>query len=112
MTVEVRAVDADIPMGLSQVEDGDVRVLFIRDEHGLRAFQATCPHRGAPLAKGKIRGRKLICPWHMAAFDIGDGTLLESPAVEGLAQYPIRRDGGTIVVTLEPMAAARPSTPA
>ena len=52
MAAEVRAIEADIPVGKSQVEDGDHKVLFIRDEQGLRAFQATCPHYGAPLAKG------------------------------------------------------------
>lgn len=112
MAVEVRAREADIPMGMTQIEEGEAKVLVIRDATGLRAFQATCPHYGAPLAKGKICGRALYCPWHKAAFDIGDGALLEPPALEALAQYPIRKDGERIVVTLEPMARARPGTSA
>jgi NADPH-dependent 2,4-dienoyl-CoA reductase/sulfur reductase-like enzyme/nitrite reductase/ring-hydroxylating ferredoxin subunit len=107
---EVRAVAADIPMGMTQVEDGDAKVLFVRDEHGLRAFQATCPHYGAPLAKGKICGTTLYCPWHKAAFDIGDGALIEPPALAGLAQYPIRTEGETVVATLTRMPASSPST--
>ncbi len=110
MAAEVRAIEADIPMGMSQVEDGDAKVLFIRDEHGLRAFQATCPHYGAPLAKGEICGQTLYCPWHKAAFDIGDGSLLEPPALDGLAQYPIRTEGEKVVATLEPMKVSAPST--
>lgn len=112
MAVEVRAREADIPMGMTQIEEGEAKVLVIRDATGLRAFQATCPHYGAPLAKGKICGRALYCPWHKAAFDIGDGALLEPPALDALAQYPIRKDGERIVVTLEPMARARPATSA
>lgn len=106
MAAEVRAVAADIPMGMSQVEDGDAKVLFIRDAHGLRAFQAKCPHYGAPLAKGEICGQTLYCPWHKAAFDIGDGKLVQPPALRGLDQYPIRTEGEHVVAVLEPMAKA------
>ena len=75
----------------------------------LRAFQASCPHYGAPLAKGEICGRILYCPWHKAAFDIGDGALLEPPALSGLQQYPIRVEGEKVVATLTPMAVSKPS---
>ena len=109
MAAEVRAIEADIPVGKSQVEDGDRKVLFIRDEQGLRAFQATCPHYGAPLAKGEICGTTLYCPWHKAAFDIGDGALVHPPALKGLDQYPIRVEGEKVVVTLEAMPKAGPS---
>ena len=110
MAAEVRAVDADIPMGMTQVEDGDHKVLFIRDAHGLRAFQAKCPHYGAPLAKGEICGQTLYCPWHKAAFDIGDGALVQPPALKGLDHYPIRHEGEKVVATLTPMARAKPGT--
>ena len=43
MAREVRAREADIPMGMTQIEDGDAKVLVIRDETGLRAFQAKLP---------------------------------------------------------------------
>ena len=110
MTAEVRAVEADIPMGMTQIGEGDAKVLVIRDAHGLRAFQATCPHYGAPLARGEICGTTLYCPWHKAAFDIGDGSLVEPPALSALDQYPIRIEGATIVVTLTRMEASSPST--
>ena len=109
MASEVRTKAADIPMGMTQVEDGDAKVLFIRDAHGLRAFQATCPHYGAPLAKGAICGDTLYCPWHKTAFDVGDGSLVHPPALHGLAQYPIRTEGEKVVATLEAIAASRPS---
>ncbi len=109
MTAEVRALAADIPMGMTQIQDGDAKVLFIRDQTGLRAFQASCPHYGAPLAKGELCGHTLYCPWHKAAFDIGDGALKEPPALQALEQYPIRIEGETVVAILEPMAEAKPS---
>ena len=110
MAAEARAIEADIPMGMTQIGEGDAKVLLVRDANGLRAFQATCPHYGAPLAKGEICGHTLYCPWHKAAFDIGDGALVAPPALHGLAQYPIRTEGEKIVVTLEAMATSRPST--
>ena len=110
MALEVRARDADVPMGMTQIEDGDAKVLLVRDTMGLRAFQASCPHYGAPLAKGKLCGHTLYCPWHKAAFDIGDGALREPPALTGLTRYPVRVEGDTIIATLEPLAAPKPST--
>ena len=59
---EARAIEADIPMGMTQIGEGDAKVLLVRDENGLRAFQATCPHYGAPLAKGEICGHHAVLP--------------------------------------------------
>ena len=106
---ELRVTIADVPMGgMKQVEDGDDKALFVCDAAGVRAFQAKCPHYGAPLAKGLICGSTLYCPWHKAAFDIGDGLLLEPPALEGLRRYPVRLEGTEAVATLEPAAAPKP----
>jgi NADPH-dependent 2,4-dienoyl-CoA reductase/sulfur reductase-like enzyme/nitrite reductase/ring-hydroxylating ferredoxin subunit len=110
MPAQVKVRAADIPMGMTQVEDGDAKVLFIRDKTGLRAFQATCPHYGAPLANGRLCGRTLYCPWHKAAFDVGDGSLREPPALRGLPQYPISFDGERVIATLEPMSESKPSS--
>ena len=45
----------DIPLGgMAEGKAGDEAALFVRDGDGVRAFQAKCPHYGAPLAKGII----------------------------------------------------------
>ncbi|MBL7590085.1 Rieske 2Fe-2S domain-containing protein, partial [Escherichia coli] len=77
-------------------------MLFVRDADGVRAFQAKCPHLGAPLAKGEICGGRLYCPWHKAAFAVADGGLEEPPALEALTRYPVRIEGGEAVATLTP----------
>ena len=56
MPAEVRAIEADIPVGMMQVEDGDAKVLFVRDANGLRAFQAICPRYGAPSRRASYAG--------------------------------------------------------
>ena len=94
----------ELPLdGKKQVEDGATKALFIRDRDGVRAFQATCPHYGAPLVKGEICGGKLYCPWHKAVFAIGDGALIEPPAMKGLDRYPVRIENGFAIATLEPI---------
>ncbi len=100
---EIRlALDA-IPMGgMAEGSAGDDKVLFVRDAQGVRAFQAKCPHLGAPLAKGEICGGRLYCPWHKAAFALGDGSLEEPPALDGLTRYPARIEGSDAVATLTP----------
>jgi len=111
---EVRlALDA-IPLGgKAEGKAGDDAVLFVRDADGVRAFQAKCPHLGAPLAKGEICGGRLYCPWHKAAFAVADGGLEEPPALEALTRYPVRIEGGEAVATLtpEPVPARRAEAP-
>lgn len=100
---EIRlALDA-IPMGgMAEGSAGEDKVLFVRDASGVRAFQAKCPHLGAPLAKGEICGGRLYCPWHKAAFALTDGSLEEPPALDGLTRYPVRVEGAEAIATLSP----------
>ena len=48
-----------------------------------RVFQDRCPHRGASLSLGKIRGDKLSCGYHGWTFD-RSGTCVEIPLGEAL----------------------------
>ncbi|MBE7197683.1 MAG: Rieske 2Fe-2S domain-containing protein, partial [Parafilimonas terrae] len=81
---EIRlALDSIPDGGMAEGSAGEDKVLFVRDASGVRAFQAKCPHLGAPLAKGEICGGRLYCPWHKAAFSLDDGALQEPPALDG-----------------------------
>lgn len=37
------------------------------------AINAICPHRGGPLANGRLDGHVLACPWHDWTFDVRTG---------------------------------------
>ena len=37
------------------------------------AFENKCPHLGLPLAKGKLEGSAITCPWHGSKFDVCSG---------------------------------------
>ena len=109
---EIRIRLEDIPLGgMAEGKAGDEAALFVRDGDGVRAFQAKCPHYGAPLAKGVLCGKRVYCPWHKAAFSIADGALLEPPALESLRRYPVRIEGEEAVARLEPIAADTPRHP-
>lgn len=81
MSLHRVALFADVPAdrGLP-VEIGDCKIVLLRANGQLRAFQGECPHAGAPLADGALCHGRLICPWHKAAFRAEDGALCEPPA--------------------------------
>ena len=64
------------------------------------AFGGNCPHYGAPLNEGVLKAHMLICPWHHACFDIRTAVRLEPPALNDLMHFPVRLDGGELVVAL------------
>ena len=37
------------------------------------AIKAVCPHRGGPLANGRLDGHVVACPWHGWTFDVRTG---------------------------------------
>lgn len=37
-------------------------------------FQRHCPHEGADLAGGYLRGKEVVCPWHNLPIDLATGT--------------------------------------
>ncbi len=51
--------------------DGQELVLWRAQDGSLRAGPGACPHMGASLACGRVRGDNLVCPWH--GLELGDG---------------------------------------
>ncbi|HTH60947.1 MAG TPA: FAD-dependent oxidoreductase [Paraburkholderia sp.] len=84
-----------------RVEVGDKPVLLLRSSDAVHAYQADCPHAGAPLEKGAVCGGRLTCPWHKAMFDVNTGALLEPPALHGLERYRVERRGDAVLVSTE-----------
>ncbi|KQR22983.1 FAD-dependent oxidoreductase [Deinococcus sp. Leaf326] len=105
----LRVRTADVPDGgMASFPHGERKILFVRDGDELRAFDAKCPHAGADLGQGLRCGARVVCPWHHATFDAGDGHLLEPPALNGLKRYALTRDGDTWEVGEEAEEPARP----
>lgn len=94
------------PRQPTKVEIGDSEILLIREEDKVRAYQAKCPHAGAPLEKGAICGDKLICPWHKAVFRLSDGQMCEPLALADLKQFPVKVENGMVLVNPQAMSPA------
>jgi nitrite reductase/ring-hydroxylating ferredoxin subunit len=48
---------------------GDRVVALVNVDGVISALDNTCPHRGGPLAGGKLVDGELACPWHGFRFD-------------------------------------------
>jgi 3-phenylpropionate/trans-cinnamate dioxygenase ferredoxin subunit len=64
------------------------------------AIADECSHDDYPMAEGEIEGHQIECPRHGARFDLNSGKALTLPAVVDIAAYPVRVDGGQILVGL------------
>jgi len=53
-------------------------VFFRKPDRTLVALEDICPHRLAPLSKGRVDGDRIVCGYHGLAFD-GCGTCVDMP---------------------------------
>src|ERR687893_1471426 len=59
------------------------RLVLWRGAQGWTAAPAACPHAGADLAGGVVRGGAVVCPWHGRTFG-GDGGCEQGDGTPGL----------------------------
>ena len=92
---------------------GGREVGVVRDPEGGRlvGVRNRCPHHGAPLCLGRVRGRDagtpdlyglaetriLRCPWHGWEFDLDTGRCRDEPALR-VAVYPVRIEGARVLI--------------
>ncbi len=65
----------------------------------LYAFDDTCPHAGCSLAVGELDGHTVVCPCHMATFDVTTGAVVGGPATSGVATWAVDVTDGTLVIS-------------
>lgn len=89
-----------IPLGQGRtyVVDGRAIAVFRQRDGQLFATQNACPHRGGPLADGIIGAGKVICPLHARKFDLKMGASADGDYA--VQTYPVRVEGGEIILTL------------
>lgn len=98
----VRVAEADeikegVPFG---TEAGGEPVCIVRVGDELHAFDDRCPHRGAKLSEGWIKGTTLTCKQHTWEYDVTTGDLLRLRAPVCLTMREVREvDGGVEVST-------------
>ena len=85
------------------IEVGGRRVLLVRIENEVTAFEDRCPHLGVRLSEGRLEGCNLTCSAHEWTFDAmsGDGI---NPSRARLKSIPVEVHGGRIWVAREERA--------
>lgn len=74
------------------------RILLANVGGRLCAVDDTCTHEEASLSTGVLKGELVKCPLHNSRFNVCTGEALEEPAEENLRTYPVREEGGRILI--------------
>ena len=108
-----------VPAGTClQVEVNSRSLGIFRVDSGFRAYLNHCPHQGAPICDGTVRGTTLpsapgtfkwgreneilVCPWHGWEFSLPDGACLTDR--RRLASFPVEVDGNDLYVLMRPQS--------
>jgi nitrite reductase [NAD(P)H] small subunit len=78
--------------------DGREIALF-RQGDRVHALDAVCPHRGACLAFGEVRGGVVHCPLHAWPFRLDDGACPDEPGAQ-VAVHAVTVEGGDVYLEL------------
>ncbi|NWT02358.1 AIFM3 factor, partial [Mionectes macconnelli] len=85
-------------------------VLLVRNRKEFSALGSKCPHYGAPLSKGVLRGERLRCPWHGACFNIRTGDIEEYPSLDCISCFKVTVEDGKVFVTAKKKVLTLPAT--
>lgn len=97
--IPVAQVD-EIPAGQGRVfKVHGKSVALFNVEGRFYAINNICPHEGGPLAKGRIKGHVVSCPWHDLQFDVRSGFGTDGGGY-CVASYEVRINGDQICVRI------------
>ena len=94
--------------GVDDVDEEDVigvkvdgiRVAVYHIDGDFFATSDVCTHQKARLSKGFVIGDVIECPLHQGRFRIQTGEPLGAPASTALKTFPVKREGGRLLVRL------------
>jgi 3-phenylpropionate/trans-cinnamate dioxygenase ferredoxin subunit len=89
----------DFPSGTVrtvQIEGTPIAVFNLNGRY--YAIEDQCSHEAETLSDGEVAGEEIICPRHGAHFSIPTGAALSPPAYEPVATFPVRVEGGMVMV--------------
>lgn len=78
--------------------EGDERILLANVEGEYHAVSEVCSHAYYGLSEGDFMGEEVECPLHGSVFSVKTGEPTTPPADEPLTVYPVRIEGGDILV--------------
>lgn len=84
--------------GRTYVVNGRQIAVFLLGDGTVRAVDAVCPHKGGPLADGQTDGTVVVCPLHLYAFSLADGSCADD--IGSVRVYPAMVNGERIFLEL------------
>ncbi len=99
-----------VSIGPADLNNGERRIVEI-DGNAIAVFNIggsyyaiadVCSHDDGPVAEGELQDYEIECPRHGAHFDVRSGKVLSFPAIVDIPAYPVKIEGGEILVGLPP----------
>ncbi len=92
---------ADVPPGtVKGVQVAEHSLALINVDGSVYAVNGICPHRGGPLASGRLIKGELSCPWHGFRYDPRTGRATMPAQHPGVETFSVRIVGDAIQVAL------------
>jgi 3-phenylpropionate/trans-cinnamate dioxygenase ferredoxin subunit len=99
-TVVAGRADTLPPGGVRVVRADDRAVALFHVDGRIVAVDDACPHHGASLAEGPVRGSVVRCPWHDWSFDLATGRCGDAPV--RLSVHDVEEVDGVLHVHVAP----------
>jgi 3-phenylpropionate/trans-cinnamate dioxygenase ferredoxin component len=80
--------------------DGKQYALYRTTDDRYFATDGLCTHEAVELADGFVQGTIIECPMHNGRFDFTTGEAKGAPACVNLATYPVKVEGGRLLIKL------------
>lgn len=97
---DVGAADAIPPGTMRRVIAGGRAVAVGRTETAWFALDDACPHAGAPLSEGVVRGEHVVCSWHGWKFECATGVCPLFAGAPSAARRGVKVEGGRVYVAV------------
>ncbi len=72
------------------VDIGAEEIALVMMDNEIYAINNICTHEYACLSDGYVEDDRIVCPLHLAEFDITTGEVVEDPAEENLQTYSVK----------------------
>jgi nitrite reductase/ring-hydroxylating ferredoxin subunit len=94
----VTTLDAFPPGSKRAFLVGGRRIALCNVEGQLHAIDDVCPHAGASMAAGPLKGTTLTCPLHAIAFDVTNGAAVCPKNMDPVQSFPVFVTGNQVEV--------------
>jgi 3-phenylpropionate/trans-cinnamate dioxygenase ferredoxin component len=101
MKLKVGKVNSVIENKFFKISTRDTEICLTKIGSDIYAFEDICSHDGESISEGKLENNCIVCPRHLAKFDLKTGEALCMPATEPIRIFPVRIVGDEIELEME-----------